>query len=193
MQFLLPGMTPTLCRWEERPIHPFAPKELLRDANHDLTEVTLAVESPGPPEANGPYRRLSESVLAYRVFGPKIGQPVILTHRVDPGETIGLCYRFMPGLRLFFASRVVEVFEDEVTEEGWRSGFVYQTLVHHPEVGEEIFEIHKHRDGTVTFRLEAWSRPNLWFVKLFRSWARRIQKRAARCAVEYLQSVALER
>lgn len=193
MQILLPGMVPSLHDWERRAIHPLAPKEVLPDPNHDLTEVTLAVEEPGVPEKDGPYRRLADSVLGYRVFGPKIGQPVIFTHQVDPGETIGLCYRFMPGIRLFFASRVVEVFQDEETEDGWRTGFVYQTLLRHPEVGEEVFEIKKHRDGAVTFRLEAWSRPNLWFVKLFAPWARRIQRRAARCAVEYLRSVAQQR
>lgn len=189
MNFLLPGMQPDLHPWEQRPINPLAPKEVLPNPFHDRTEVTLAVEEPGPPQPGGPYRKLAESVLGYRVFGPKIGEPVILTHHVDPGETIGLCYRFLPGLRLFFSSRVVEVFQDEEIPEGWRSGFVYQTLVNHPEVGEEIFEVIKHRDGAVSFRIEAWSRPNLWFVKLFTPWARVIQKRAARCAVEYLQSV----
>ena len=189
MEFLLPGMTPNLERWEPRPINPVAPKELLPSPNHDLTEVTLATELPGAPEDEGPYRRLVESVLGYRVFGPKIGEPIILTHRVDPGETIGLAFRFLPGLRLFFASRVVEVFEDRECEEGWCSGFTYQTLVKHPEVGEETFTVTKHRDGAVSFRLEAWSRPNLWYVKLFGPLARRIQWYAARCAVEYLTGV----
>lgn len=182
-------MEPDLHKWENRPVNPIAAKELLPNPNHDLTEVTLATESPGEPEENGPYRKIADSVLGYRVFGPKIGEPVILTQRVDPGETIGLAYRFLPGLRLFFASRVVEVFEDEETEEGWRSGFVYRTLVKHPEVGEEIFEVMKHRDGAVTFRLEAWSRPNLWYVKLLGAWARYIQRYAARCAVEHLSQL----
>lgn len=183
-------MVASLERWEGRAIHPLAPKEVLPNPNHDLTEVTLAVEAPGPPEADGPYRRLSESILGYRVFGPAIGQPVLLARQVGLGDTVGLCYRFAPGIRIFFASRVVEFFQDEEVEDGWRTGFVYQTLLSHPEVGEEIFEVKKHRDGAVTFRLEAWSRPNLWFVKLCSPWARRVQKQAARCAVEFLRAVA---
>jgi hypothetical protein len=190
MEFLLPWMKPDLAPWEEKPINPLAPKESLPGPNHDLTEATLAVEQPGPPEEKGAYRRVAQSILGYRVFGERIGEPIILTHQVDPGETIGLAFNFLPGLRLFFASRVVEVFEDQETEQGWRSGFVYQTLVDHPEVGEEIFEVRKYLDGRVIFRMEAWSIPNLWYVRLFAPLARKIQWYAARCAVDNLTAVA---
>jgi Domain of unknown function (DUF1990) len=190
VQFVFPWSEPDLLRWLGRPIHPQAPRESVPDPYHDLTEATLAMESEGPPEENGSFARVSESILGYRVFGPKIGTPHAFTHKVTKGETIGLSYRFLPGLSLFFASRVVEVFEYQETPDGWRSGFVYQTLTQHPELGEEIFEVSKRRDGTVTFRLEAWSRPNLWYVKLFTPLGRRIQKYAARCAVEYLTEVA---
>lgn len=190
MQFLFPWSQPRLDIWQERPIHQLAPKEIIPNPNHDLTEVTLALEAEGEPTPGGPFERVAESVLGYRVFGPKIGRPVIYSQKVSVDETIGLCYRFLPGLRLFFASRVVEVFEREETELGWRSGFVYQTLVKHPEVGEEIFEVTKLRTGQVKFRLEAWSLPNLWYVKLFGPYGRRIQKYAARCAVDTLTRVA---
>lgn len=164
---------------------------MLPNPNHDCLEVTLAMEKQGEPEPGGAFERISSSVLHYQVFGPKIGRAVTPGGKVEKHDTIGLSYRFLPGLRLFFASRVVECFEREETEGGWRSGFVYQTLEKHPEVGEEIFEVRKHRNGAVTFRLEAWSRPNLFYVKMFSFWARRIQKRAAGCAVEYLRNVAL--
>lgn len=192
MKFLLPWMEADLAEWISRPIHPQASRHVLPDPNHDLTEATLALEPEGEPVEDGPFDRVTDSILGYRIFGPKIGEPVTLTQRVRAGDTIGLKYRFpyLPGIRLFFASRVVEVFEDEPTDLGWRSGFVYQTLASHPELGEEIFEVTKHRDGNVTLRIEAWSRPNLWYVKLFAPLGRRIQKFAARCAVDYLTKVA---
>lgn len=190
MQFLLSWMEPHLDPWFEKPIHPLAPKEMLPDAYHDVREVTLAQEEPGQPEPDGPYRKVAESILSYEIFGSKIGIPITRTGKVVVGDTIGLRYHFLPGLSLFFASRVVEVFEDEETEDGWRSGFVYQTLESHPEVGEEIFEVTKLKSGVVKFRIEAWSQPNLWFVKLLKPWARRIQKHAAQCAVDFLGRVA---
>ncbi|MCA9780348.1 MAG: DUF1990 family protein, partial [Candidatus Eremiobacteraeota bacterium] len=182
MQFLLPSMQPDLERWSRRAIHPRAPRELVPQPFHDLMEVTLAVEPEGPPVEGGPFDRVAQSILRYDIFGPRIGQGFKDREIVEPGATVGLKYRFAPFLSMFFASRVVEVFDQEETEQGWRSGFVYQTLVGHPELGEEIFEVTKLRSGPVVYRMEAWSRPNLWFVKIFTPWARLIQKRAARCA-----------
>lgn len=190
MEFIFPWSQPDLSKWEERKIHPEAPKEIIRNPNHDVTEATLALEPEGLPIQGGPFEKVSRSILGYQIFGPKIGKTVTHTQKVEVGDTIGLNYKFLPGLRLFFASRVVEVFENEQTERGVRSGFVYQTLEKHPELGEEIFQVTKLPSGEVVLHIEAWSRPNLWFVKLFAPWGRRIQKYAARCAVEYLTHVA---
>lgn len=190
MQFLFPGMEPDLERWRRRAIHPQAPRERVPSPYHDLMEVTLAQEPEGPPSPIGPFQRVADSLLRYDVFGPVIGKGYRDRDKLEPGATVGLNYRFLPFLRLFFASRVVEVFQHEEVERGWRSGFVYQTLVGHPELGEEIFEVTKLREGPVVYRMEAWSRPNLWFVKVFTPWARWMQKRAARCAGEHLCGIA---
>lgn len=190
MQFLLPWQTPDLRHWSYRSVNPLAPRERVPNPFHDRLEVTLAVEAPGQPEPGGPFERLEQSVLAYRVFGSDIGDPVLERSPVRAGDTIGLCYRFLGIVRLFFASRVAEVFVREPVEDGWRSGFIYQTLDGHPELGEEIFEIKKDARGAVTFRIEAWSRPNLWYVKLFTPWARTIQKAAAQSAATNLSKVA---
>jgi uncharacterized protein (UPF0548 family) len=190
MQFLLPWQKPDLGLWQARSVHPLAARERVPSPYHDRLEVTLATEPSGPPQDGGPFERLERSVLAYRVFGHDIGRSVLERTPVQRGDTIGLVYRFVGVLRLFFASRVVEVFVREPVEDGWRSGFVYQTLEGHPELGEEIFEIRKSASGVITFRIEAWSRPNLWYVKLFTPWARSIQKAAARSAVHNLSQVA---
>ena len=177
-------------RWSHRPIHPLAPREKVPRPYHDLVEITLAQEPPGEPTEDGPFDRVAGSILRYDIFGPRIGESYRDADVLEPGVTVGLKYRFLPFLSLFFASRVVSVFEREEIERGWRSGFVYQTLVGHPELGEEIFEVTKLREGPVVYRMEAWSRPNIWFVKLFTPWARLIQRKAARSAGEYLRSVA---
>lgn len=190
MQLLLPHMQPDLERWRRRSIHPLAPKELVPAHFHDLMELTLAVEAEGPPVKDGPFQQVAESILRYDVFGPRIGESFTDREVLEAGATVGLKYRFAPFLSMFFASRVVQVFDQEETEQGWRSGFVYQTLMGHPELGEEIFEVTKLRSGPVLYRMEAWSRPNLWFVKIFTPWARWIQKRAARCAGEHLGGIA---
>ena len=190
MNFLLPWQKPDLARWSYRSVHPLAPRGQVPDPFHDRLEVTLAMERPGEPEPDGAFARLEQSVLAYRVFGRDIGEPVLQRVPVQPGDTIGLTYRFFGIVRLFFASRVAEVFVREPVDGGWRSGFTYQTLEGHPELGEEIFEIRKDERGAVTFRIEAWSRPNLWYVKLFTPWARTIQKAAAQSAAGNLSQVA---
>lgn len=190
MQILLPWQPPVLTPWVEREIHPEAPRHRVPSPYHDCLEVTLATESPGAPDDDGPFARVEQSVLAYRVFGPAIGEPLLEGTPVQPGDTIGLVYRFLPLLRLFFASRVTEVFVRQPYEGGVRSGFAYQTLEGHPELGEEVFTVSKNAQGTITFRIEAWSRPNLWFVKLLTPWARRQQKAAARSAGGHLAQVA---
>lgn len=193
MQFLFPWQKPDLLSWSHRSVHATAPRERLANPHHDQLEVTLAGEAPGPPQPEGPFERAAASVLSYRIFGPEIGEPVLAGRPLQVGDTVGLRYRLLPFLSLFFASRVVQVFEREEHDGGWRSGFVYQTLEGHPEVGEEIFEIRKDPGGAVSFRLEAWSRPNLWYVKLFSPWARGIQRAAAQSAVANLSQVAVFR
>lgn len=52
------------------------------------------------------------------------------------------------------ACRIVEVIDS-----GDEFGFSYGTLPHHPEEGEELFAVRDNGDGTVTFRVAAFSRP----------------------------------
>lgn len=179
-------MEPNLALWMAREIHSQAPRQNLPDPNHDRLTITLAKEREGPPEPGGAFEILAQAVLSYDVFGARIGRPIVKRSPVQVGDTIGLVFQPLPFLGMFFASRVVEVFNLEESVEGWRSGFVYQTLESHPEVGEEIFAIIKQPDGSVVFHLEAWSRPNLWYVKLFAPLARLIQRHAAACAARHL-------
>lgn len=194
MQFLLPGQKACLSSWKSRPIHPLAARDKVPEPYYDHLDVRLADEPPGEPLPDGPFERVEQSLFAYRVFGPRLGLPVVERTPLELNDTIGLRYRFLgEALTVFFASRVVEVFHREPYEEGWRSGFSYRTLQGHPELGEELFEVRKDSFGTVWFGLRAWSRPNLWYVKLFTPWVRSIQKAAGRSASAHLQRVANSR
>lgn len=191
MQILLPWQKPDLSLWVERSIHPLAARNSLPNPYHDKLEMTLGLEAPGPPELDGPYTRLEKNIFSYQVFGPEVAQPVIGDTPLKIGDTIGLTYHFLGLVRLFFASRVVNLYLRQEFENGWHSGFAYQTLEGHPEMGEETFEIRKDYRGAVSFRIEAWSQPNLWFVRLLTPLARAIQKSAARSAISNLSQVAV--
>lgn len=47
-----------------------------------------------------------------------------------------------------------------------RIGFAYGTLTRHPECGEECFVAELAEDGTVSFRVMAFSRPLRWYARL---------------------------
>ena len=53
-----------------------------------------------------------------------------------------------------------------VVDEGTRRGFAYGTLPGHPERGEESFAVEMAPDGTVFFRLLAFSRPARWYTSV---------------------------
>ena len=99
----------------------------------------------------------------------------------------------MPLVRLFFAARVVDVF-DAASDGWWRSGFTYRTLVGHPELGEETFAVEKEvATGRVRVALRSWSRPGTWLARAFAPVVRRLQVGASERALEYLATVGAAR
>lgn len=69
------------------------------------------------------------------------------------GSTMAFGVRVL-GIWATGACRIVEVIDS-----GDEFGFSYGTLPHHPEEGEELFAVRDNGDGTVTFRVAAFSRP----------------------------------
>ena len=186
MQILLPWQAHDLSRWQARPL----PDHRRPDwAFRDHMSVRLAQEPPGPPLADGPFERVERSIFGYRIFVPVIGLPVLAREPLQLGDTVGLRYRFLPGLDIFFASRVIEVFRRQ--GDPVRSGFVYRTLPHHPETGEETFQVSKDLEsGEVRLTIHAWSHPGMWLAWLILPLGRAIQHRAARHARSFLSQVA---
>lgn len=66
-----------------------------------------------------------------------------------------------------------------MVDESRRFGFVYGTLPHHPECGEEAFLVHHRDDDRVVFTITAFSRPRALPMRAAGPIGRLIQRRAA--------------
>ena len=179
-----------LTSWESRPFSRGVESGPRGNDNRDNHERVVAWESAGPPEVDGVCRRLADAILRFDVFPPEIVTPVTRRQPVQVGDAVGLRYHFLPGVDVFFASRVIERFEC-VEGDWWRAGFVYRTLEGHPELGEEVFCVEKNlTSGLVQVALRSWSRPGTLLARLGYPLVRRMQLRAGRAALDHLESLA---
>ncbi|HMF11494.1 MAG TPA: DUF1990 family protein [Gemmataceae bacterium] len=190
MQFLLLFLrSPNLVAWEARDL---AGGKTLGPTGRDRRagfERVVAVEAPGEPEVDGPFRHAAAAILRYDIFPSRLVTPVLRRAPVQIGDTVGTQYHFLPGIDLFFASQVVDCF-DERGGDSWRSGFTYRTLAGHPVIGEEMFSVEKDvATGRVTVALRSWSRPGIWLARATRPLMRWLQFRAGRAALDHLQAV----
>jgi len=109
---------------------------------------------------------------------------------VQIDDTVGVLYRMVPGLCVFFAARVVDTFDGEI-DGLWRTGFTYRTLIGHPEYGQETFSVEKNlATGDVMVALRSWSRPGTWLARLTSPLVRLMQVRASRAALRHIESAA---
>lgn len=190
MDFLIGSARPQLDRWMSRE---FSAAVLAGARETDLRRNdsrTVATEVPGFPVANGPYARIAASIFKYEIFPITTLTPVLVRVPLEVGDTVGACFHAVPGLRIFFASRVVEKF-DEAEGQIWRRGFTYRTLNGHPELGEETFSVEKNTvTGAVTVRLRSWSRAGSLLTKMGKPVMRLVQARANLAALDFLGSLA---
>jgi hypothetical protein len=183
------GQRPRLADLERLPISPGVGEGPRPGDARDRSGRVVAREAPGPPEPDGPYRRLARALRAYEVFPPRLVTGV-LRRPVEPGDTFGTCYHFLPGVDLFFGGRVTECF-DGPAGGVWRSGWAFRTLAGHPMVGEEAFAVEKDpASGAVRVEVRSWSRPASWPARVTRPLNRRLQVRAVRAALDHLADVA---
>ena len=190
MIFLPLGRHPNLQRWANRDYPPKLLAGPQATDDRDRYARIVGIEPPGDPRPDGPFRKVASAILDYRVFPLSVLTPVMAKRPVSLGDTVGLTYRLLPGLRMFVASRVIAVF-DEQTANGWKAGFTYRTLKGHAELGEEIFAVEKDRTtGEVTASLTSWSRPGHWLTRLGYPYARWCQRHANRSALDHLEAIA---
>jgi uncharacterized protein (UPF0548 family) len=184
------GQRPRLDEWEAAPFWPGVDLPPGPGDYRDVHEREVAAEGPGEPAAHGPFRRLADAVLGFDVFPPGLVTAVLRRKPVDVGDTVGVCYHFLPGLDLFFAARVVDRF-DGPAGPLWRTGFTYRTLRGHPELGEETFCVEKDlATGRVRVALRSWSRRAMWLARAAGPVGRRLQLQAGRAALDHLEHIA---
>jgi hypothetical protein len=189
MQILF-GRSPRLADWEGRPLSPGVEEGPRAGDRHDEFQREVARERPGEPEPDGAYRALANAILAYRVFPPDLIEGVLRRTPVEVGDVVGIRYRVLPGVSLFFAARVTARFEG-IDGGLFRTGFTYRTLAGHAEAGEETFVVEKSlADGRISVALRSWSRPGLWMTRALSPLLRRVQVHANRRALDHLETIA---
>jgi uncharacterized protein (UPF0548 family) len=183
------SQTPNVALWEARDFATNVQQGPTGSDRRAAFERVIAVEEPGEPEADGPFRQAAAAVLRYDIFPPALVTGILRRAPVREGDTVGTCYHYLPGIDLFFASRVVACFEEEVNGV-YRAGFTYRTLRGHPVLGEETFSVEKEAaTGRVTVALRSWSRPGIWLAHVARPIMRWLQFRAGRAALDHLQGI----
>ncbi|NEB77171.1 DUF1990 domain-containing protein [Streptomyces sp. SID14478] len=121
------------------------------------------------------FERAGAAVLAW---GAQRGAGLSVTPGDEAREGADAVLRL---LWLRIPCRVVRVVRD-----GDRTGFAYGTLPGHPECGEEAFLVERDADGTVWFRVRAFSRPGRWYARVGGPVARAVQSWVTR---RYLRAV----
>ncbi|MCF7688577.1 MAG: DUF1990 domain-containing protein [Cephaloticoccus sp.] len=99
------------------------------------------------------------------------------TGQIRPGLNLIVQAR-ASGLWWLNACRVVYLVDEQLPVR--RRGFAYGTLPAHLEQGEELFTIEQWADGTVWYRVQAFSRPRFWAARAARPWVRNWQRKFVR-------------
>lgn len=177
-----------LSAWESRPVSPATAAGPKSYSYHDLHRRIVAVEPPGAPLLDGPFQTIAQAIARYDIFPPRLGRGVA-RRPVRVGDVVGLRYFLVPGVHIFFASRVYEVIDEEL-----RRGFSYETLEGHPEAGQETFAVTKDpHTGAIVASLQAWSQLAPPWPRLLSPLTRPLQYGAGRAALDYFEQLVLEK
>ncbi len=123
------------------------------------------------------FARGCEALRAWRMFPAPwtLIRPVAAP--IEVGQTVAMVAHALGGWWLN-SCRIVHVVDEAAPVRRW--GFAYGTLAAHVEQGEEFFSIEQWADDTVWYRVEAFSRPRYWPVRLAAPLARRLQRKFVR-------------
>ena len=188
MQVLFGRQPPPLERWCALDPDPRAAGGPLPGCYRDVFERQVGREPVGPPGRL--HQGMAAELLRFNVFPPHRITPVLAGSPIRLGTTVGVQYHLIrPLVSLFFAARVVRMV-DGPEADGWRTGFTYQTLPHHPELGEELFCVTKREDGSIWVSLTSWSVPGTMLTRLGRPITRWAQARTNEAALHHLHGVA---
>ena len=129
-------------------------------------------------EGEGDFSRACAALMAWRMFPAEWTKISVLNgDPIAQGTTIAVQAHAL-GIWWTNACRVAYAIDEH--EPIRRSGFAYGTLPAHVEQGEELFTIEQWADGTVWYRIQAFSRPRYWPVKCAQPIARLLQRKFVR-------------
>ena len=104
---------------------------------------------------------------------------------IEKGKVVVMIVRVF-GLWWKNSCRIVYTFDEPN-----RFGFAYGTLTNHIEKGEEIFFVEKDDKGRVFYKIQAFSTPRIWLVKLTYPIGRFLQRKFVKESKENMKEVVL--
>jgi uncharacterized protein (UPF0548 family) len=128
-----------------------------------------------------------DAIRAWQMFPPPLATIEPAGIPIAEGE-VAIVVIHMFGAWSLHAARIVYVID-----EPRRFGFAYGTLPGHAAQGEERFLVEWLADDTVWYDLQAFSRPQHWWMRLAYPIARRMQRRFARMSKASMASVVAPR
>ena len=136
------------------------------------------------------WRRAKAALSAWKMFPTEMCQLCFPTAPLTPGTVVAVRIKTL-GLWSVSLARIVYTINETIERNASRVerfGFAYGTLPRHVEQGEEIFSVEREADGSVWYRLAAFSRPRHPLVRLGYPYARLTQARFRR-----LSGLAMQR
>ncbi len=139
-------------------------------------------------EGDEDYTKACVALMSWSMFPREWTKVSVLNEReITEGTLLAVQARVL-GFWWVNACRVVYRIDESAPIR--RYGFAYGTLPAHVERGEELFTIEQWADGTVWYRIQAFSRPNYWPVKcaqpIARYWQRKFVRDSQAAMVELM-------
>ena len=173
--FTLPTESALKNHWKSQESSPFAYPEVGASAqefplgyNHDRESTLLGFGDPV-------FEAAARALRQWAMFPP--GWTQIYPHDapLEAGKEVLVLFRLFGLWWWRNSSRIVYLIDEPA-----RFGFAYGTLPAHIEKGEEIFMVELRDDGSVWYSIQAFSRPNRWYVWLGYPFARAYQRKFRR-------------
>ncbi|MHB2019165.1 MAG: DUF1990 family protein [Candidatus Xenobia bacterium] len=165
-------------------------KNRMKNAERDVWEEQVGREKPGDPMPNGPFEKIAQAIVAADLYPRTVAQTVVDRRPVREGDTIGILYRVLPGINVYYGIRITQCFSENSGGLSKR-GIRFQTLEGHPEVAEGYFSVEKdYKSGQVKILLGTWSQPGGALAKVLYPIARMFQGETSKASLRHLRSCA---
>lgn len=132
--------------------------------DHDRNKVLFG-------QGEGCFAKAKQCIQVWRMFPPSWTLIFPKQVPIQENTTVGMAFRLF-GIWWINSCRIVYTID-----EADRFGFAYGTLPAHIERGEELFLIELDEEGKVWYRIQAFSKPRHWLVRLGYWFARSQQRR----------------